>query len=194
MELIDGRNPLDIIFNYALPSVTYTLKTDDITTGEKSSFTPYDSRTGEFTRRGKSSWYNTDTKTSLKIKADGVGVKLFLNCKSCEVSEWGLNLPLNFMGKKYGGGWRNQFFMNAPYITNDRKYKSFYFTKPNGNNILVVILSKANGWKMDYSPFFGGLYLYNFKLLANFDKAYGDFERNTEMVVGIYPVKTILKH
>ena len=41
LELIDGRNPLDIIFNYDIPSVTYTLKTDDITTGEKSSFTVF---------------------------------------------------------------------------------------------------------------------------------------------------------
>lgn len=188
LDLVDGRNPFDIIFNYGLPSVTYTLKTDDITKGEKPAFTPYASRTGEFKQKGNN-WYNEETKTTLKTKTDGAGVKLYLTCKSSEVSEWGLNLPLNFMGKKYGGGWRNQFFMNAPYITNDREYKSFYFTKPNGNNLLIVILSKANGWKMDYSPFFGGLYLYNFKLLANFDRAFGDFERNTEMVVGIYPVK-----
>lgn len=188
LELIDGRNPLDIIFNYDIPSVTYTLKTDDITTGEKSSFTPYDSRKGDFIKDGKT-WFNEQTQTRLHIKNDGAGVKLFMSCESDEVSEWGLNLPLNFMGKKYGGGWRNQYYMNAPYITNDRVYKSFYFTKPNGNNLLIVILSKANGWKIDYSPFFGGLYLYNFKLLANFDRAYGNHERNKEMVVGIYPVK-----
>ena len=192
LELVDGRNPLDMIFNYGYPSVTYTLKTDDITKGEKSSFTPYDSKKGEFKQSGNG-WYNAETETAMRVKNDGTGVKLFLTCKSDKVSEWGLNLPLNFMGKKYGGGWRNQFLINAPYITKDRKYKSYYFTKPNGNNILVVILSEANGWKIDYSPFFGGLYLYNFKLLANFDRAYGNFARNTEMTVGVYPVKNYVQ-
>ena len=188
LDLVDGRNPFDIIFNYGLPSVTYTLKTDDITKGEKPAFTPYASRIGMFEKKGDT-WYNEETATHLRIEKDGVGVRMILNHNSEEISEWGLSLPFNFVGKKYGGGWRNQFLLNAPYITNDRKFKSFYFTKVNGNNLLVVVLSKADGWKMDYSPFHGGLYFYNFKILANFDRAYGGKQENNELVVGFYPVK-----
>ena len=48
LNLLDERNPFDLIFNGGVPCLTYTLKTDDITKGEKPSATPYASRLGEF--------------------------------------------------------------------------------------------------------------------------------------------------
>ena len=66
------------------------------------------------------------------------------------MSEFGLNIPLRFMGKKNCGGWKNQYLLNSPYNTADNKHIFCYFTRPQGKNLLVLALSRADGWKADY--------------------------------------------
>lgn len=186
LRVIDERNEKPI-FNYGLPNVTYTLKTDDITKGEKPVATPYVSRREDFISVC-GAWYASDSGVALKTEPHGNGVKYILRTQNNNLSEWGIALPFNFQGKKEGGGWLNQYFLSSVYITNDRKYKSFYLTNPNGNNLLVSVLTDADGWKIDYSPYVAGMYLLDLKILGNFDKAYGEFKPKNELEIGIYPV------
>lgn len=73
------------------------------------------------------------------------------------------------MGKK-GGDWKNQYLFNSPYRSEDNRHIYIYLTAPCGKNRVVVFESGADGWKMDYSPYVGGHYFYNLKLLAAFPK------------------------
>ena len=148
-------------------SVSYTLKIDDITKGEKPPMSPYASRKESF-----SGGFAPLTKTRLTIKRDGGGYLISARSASDELSQFGLNVPFNFMGKKNGGGWRNQFLFNSPYSSSDNGRIFCYFASPNGMNFVLLFLSRADGWKMDYSPFSGGQYFDNFQALAHFDRAY----------------------
>ena len=178
LQIIDERFPDDKIFWKGLPRLCYTLKTDDITKCERlpDYTTPYTDRAGEFVQE-KDKWIERTTGAELSVETVGAGIKFSVVCENDTLSEWGVDLPFNFMGKKNGGGWKNQFLFNSPYITKDRKFKSFYLAKPNGGHLLVAILNDVDGWKMDYSPYVGGHYFYNLKLLANFDRAYGEFAK-----------------
>lgn len=193
LQLQDERVPKDRILNGGNICsdnicLTYTLLSDDITKGEKDDFTPYKDRVGEFT--AVDGYYlNADTGAILNVEKIEDYICFTLDCDNGELSQWGLAFPFNFQGKKNGGRFFEQFLFNSVYVTNDRKYKSFYLTKPNGANILVAVIGDADGWKMDYAPFQGGQYFWNFKIFGNFDKAYGKFERKTRLKVVICPVK-----
>ena len=148
-------------------SVSYTLKKDDITKGEKPPMSPYKARKEYFTD-GSASF----TKTKLSVRRDGKGYMISAESQSEDLSQFGLNLPFNFMGKKNCGGWKKQYLFNSPYSSADNKRIFCYFTSPCGENLLLLFLSRADGWKMDYSPFSGGQYFDNLQALARFDKAY----------------------
>lgn len=158
-------------------SVSYTLKSDDITTGAKPQGTPYLSRKGIFDENG----INADTNSRLSVSEKYGGFVVELKTFGSEndgaknadkLSEYGLNLPLKFMGKKNCGGWKKQYLFNSPYNSSDNKHIFCYLTNPEGKNLLILSLGKADGWKMDYSLFSGGQFFDNLKFLASFDRAY----------------------
>ena len=149
-------------------SVSYTLLSDDVTHGSKPQGTPYVSRVGALDGNG----YNAETDSRLTVEEKYGGYKLTLTTRSENLSEFGLNLPFNFMGKKNGGGWKNQYLFNSPYASYDNEHIYCYLARPDGKNAMLVFASPADGWKMDYSLYLGGHYFYNLKALANFDKAY----------------------
>ena len=149
-------------------SVSYTLKTDDITKGAKPQGTPYLSRKGGFDENGA----NAETESRLSVCEKYGGYLVELKTTSDKLSEFGLNLPLKFMGKKNCGGWKKQYLFNSPYNSGDNKHIFCYLTNPEGKNLLILSLKECDGWKMDYSLFSGGQYFDNLKFLASFDKAY----------------------
>ena len=149
-------------------SVSFTYKTDDITKGAKPQGTPYISRKGIFDRDGT----NAETESRITVSEKFGGYLVDLKTTSDKLSEFGLNLPVKFMGKKNCGGWKKQYLFNSPYNTADNKRIFCYLTNPEGNNLLILSLGKADGWKMDYSLFSGGQFFDNLKFLASFDRAY----------------------
>ena len=158
-------------------SVSYTLKSDDITTGAKPQGTPYLSRKGIFDENGINAETNSRLSVSEKYGGFVVELKTFGSendgAKNAEkLSEYGLNLPLKFMGKKNCGGWKKQYLFNSPYNSSDNKHIFCYLTNPEGKNLLILSLGKADGWKMDYSLFSGGQFFDNLKFLASFDRSY----------------------
>ena len=189
IDIVDTRCPNDKIINGGDISVCYTLNTDDITKGKKPSCTPYQDREDKLVIENDL-FCGKETGTTLKTYEYENGIIIELFSKRDDLSEYGINLPFNFMGKLNGGGFENQFLFNSPYTFEGSDIKYFYLTKPNGNNLLVTILSPANGWKMDYSPHSWGHYFINLKLLVNFDKAYNQPKNKNYLKVGIFPVTT----
>ena len=99
-QITDTRDPADKVFTRGVMRVCYTLDTDDITKGEKPNFTPYNDRIGEFDDELK----NERTRAALDVKAYADGLEFSLASAANDLSEFGIDLPFNFMGKKGGGG------------------------------------------------------------------------------------------
>ena len=180
-RIIDTRCPDDIILCDEI-SLAYTLESDNITVGKKPSCTPFQDRRDYFeyglSEKEFCPIYDTEYKDGLIIDVYG----------NDDMSEFGVNLPFNFMGRKDLGGWENQFLFNSPYRSPDKKIIYTYLTKPNGNNLVVAVLSDADGWKMDYSPYSWGHFFINLKILANYDKAYGTKRRDKHLKIAVMPV------
>ena len=113
--LLDTRTGQDIL-NGAPLSLCYTLDSDDITKGKKPPQTPYVDRCDPLV-----GGHGRDTKATLSASELCGGVLLSLECQGENLSELGLNLPFNFMGKKNGGGWQSQYLFNSPYVSPDKK-------------------------------------------------------------------------
>lgn len=188
LSIIDERVPDDAIFS-AMPSLSYTLKSDSIKVGEKPLYTPYVSRKDVLVHEDGDTWRGRDTGASVRIFEREEDIVFSLSCPKKDISEWGLELPFNFMGKKHGGGWRNQFLFNSPYLSSDHKIQYCYLTKPNGKHLLVLFESEADGWKLEYSPYAYGHFLLGLKCLQRFDRAYKeDSEASSPLVFSLIPV------
>lgn len=187
LTITDGRCKDDKIFNGGELSVCYTLVTDDVTKGEKPPSTPYVDRSAEFKPVGDKLIAN-GARAVLEVSELNDGLLFRLQSKSKRVSEFGINLPFNFMGKLGGGGWQKQFLFNSPYASPDNGIVYAYLTKPDGNNLVVAVKSPSDGWKMDYSPYLCGHYFVNLKLFSNFDRAYGTPRRAHFLEFAVFPV------
>ena len=186
-EIIDVRCPLDKIFNGGRLEVCYTLKSDNITRGEKPASTPYVDRNAGFAFDG-GKLVSSDASAELSVIKHNDGLVFELESDSDELSEFGINLPFNFMSKLNGGGWRKQFLFNSPYVSPDNSIIYTYLTKPDGNNLVVAVLSESDGWKMDYSPYLCGHFFLNLKLFSNFDRAYKTPRRARKLKFAVLPV------
>ena len=184
LELLNGMGAR--LF-YEAPSVCYTLITDDITKGKKPPQTPYVDRQDPLLKNGDY-WAGAGTLSTLSVTPYMGGCKLSLRAKGQGLSQFGINLPINFMSKKNGGGWENQFLFNTPYVSPDKSIMYFYLTNPSGKNFVIASTSTADGWKMDYSSYGWGHFFVNLKLLATFDKAYGTQSTQSELSFVILPV------
>ncbi len=177
-------------------SISYTLKSDDVAQWERPhACTPYESRMGELTVAAQTETgyvlSNASLQTDLQIIREAETLWLELSTENPDFSEFGLNLPFNFMGKLEGGGYENQYLFNSPYRSTDEQYKYCYLKNINGNDLMVLFASPADGWKMDYSSYVGGHYFVNLKILANFDRVYGKNSQRKELKIAIYPASSL---
>ena len=187
LTITDTRCPENKILNGAPLSVCYTLDSDDITKGKKPWGIPYIDKADEFVIENNRC-IARETNTSLEISPFLDGIKLSIRSDRDDLSEFGINLPFNFMGKLNGGGWENQYLFNSPYTSMDKGIIYAYLTNPKGNNLCVCVLSRADGWKMDYSTYLWSHYFVNLQLLCNYDKVFGTAPRKKELEVAILPV------
>lgn len=187
LTITDTRCPENKILNGAPLSVCYTLDSDDITKGKKPWGIPYIDKADEFVIENNRC-IARETNTSLEISPFLDGIKLSIRSDREDLSEFGINLPFNFMGKLNGGGWEDQYLFNSPYTSMDKGIIYAYLTNPKGNNLCVAVLSRADGWKMDYSTYLWSHYFVNLQLLCNYDKVFGTAPRKKELEVAILPV------
>ena len=195
LSLVDLKSGWPVLWGADL-SITYTLKTDDITTQPRPhDCTPFESREGTLrvTARedGCYTLSNEDLKTTLQVSEAGENILLELSTEYDGFSQFGLNFPFNFMGKLQGGGYENQYLFNSPYRSADEQHKFCYLKNVNGQDLMVLFRSPADGWKMDYSRYVGGHYFVNLQMLANFDRAYGTGSDRKKLSVMLVPVKSM---
>ena len=188
-KITDTRNTdIPVLMDGGI-SIAYTLMSDDVTKAKKQPCTPYLDKTDAI-RWENGYGYAENTKTVIKTDTVLDGVIIEASAHAEGISEYGINLPFNFMGKIGGGGWKNQYLFNSPYTSPDKSVIFAYLTSGNGRNLAVAILSPADGWKMDYSPYSFGHYFINLKLLANYDKVYGTPDRKKYIKIAILPVSS----
>lgn len=168
-------------------TVSYTLMSDDVTRGEKPQGTPYLSRRAKFDEN----FYSAETGATLSVKEREGAFVFLLKTEREDLSEFGLNLPFNFMGKKNAGGWKNQYLFNSPYASENNGLIYCYFTSPGKESLMLSFDSPADGWKMDYSLFLGGHYFDNLKALANFDRAYGTGSHRKTLRLSLFACKDL---
>ncbi|MBQ7761330.1 MAG: hypothetical protein IJ400_04670 [Clostridia bacterium] len=185
-QIRDTRVPKDIILDTRELSLCYTLLKDDITKGKKVSCTPFIDRCDPFVLK-ENRHVSHNLGATLDFSSLENGLLLELNFQNELLSQFGINLPLNFMGKKNKGGWENQFLFNSPYTSTKGDIIYTYLTKPNGANLVIALLSQASGWKMDYSPYSFGHYFVNLKILASFDKIYKVTKKPNHLRLAILP-------
>ena len=188
--LIDERCKEDKIFALDDFTVNYTTKDEDVTVGEKPASTPHREHREKFSLV-EDVLVASETKSYCYIDNFYDGIRFKLTSNSENLSQWGIYLPFNCMGKKNSGGWQNQFLINSPYTSEDKEVMYVYLSKPNGCNIIVAVLGGAEGWKIDYSSHLGGHYFMGLSLLANFDKAYKLPRREQSLTFVIYPCSNL---
>ncbi len=166
----DGKNLADS--DGVLGSVCYTLKDDDITKAAVP-FAPYKSRIsrGEAVKVDENSIELFDTDMGISSRfALSCGLFLEASAKNPEISEFGINLDLNFIEKS--GDYRYQLLPTSPNDTDDGSLHFCIMTRPHGGYLLCAAVGDCVGWKIDYSSHAYGHFILNFKFLASFDKAY----------------------
>ncbi|MBQ7906922.1 MAG: hypothetical protein IJ309_03005 [Clostridia bacterium] len=181
--IYDSRSKYPVLSHS--PSMCYTKDTDDITAIPSPECTPYKDSTLELSFDGQG-FLGKDT--ALLAEPFLNGIKLTLETSLDSLSEVGINLPFNFMGKKNGGGWENQYLFNSPYFDRDAGIFYAYLTCPNGASLLLVGLDGLAGWKMDYSPYSFGHFFVNLKLLKSYDKAYNQPNAEGKLTFALLPV------
>lgn len=127
LQLLDSDTGCLILDGTSI-SVSYTLMSDDITKGKRESETsPYESRQGLFNVAEKSDnrikLVSDELKAVCSVYNDGKAVLLELITERDDLSEFGLNLPFNFMGKLNCGGYKNQYLFSKAYRSIDENYK-----------------------------------------------------------------------
>lgn len=179
-----------------LGSISYTLFSDDITVGEKPAMSPYSSREAFYdevrNEHDKITAYNYELGVRLTYELSSFGFRLELVVDSTELSEFGINLAFNYMGKLHGGSWKRQFLLSNPYRSEDNQHQYFYLSRVEGINIILIPETEAAGWKIDYSPYVGGHYFDNLKYFTNFDRVFQAPKNENKLVLHVVPVEDLL--
>lgn len=161
-------------------SVGFTLLSDDITSQEdRPNCSPYKDRTSVgkkvFADENSACYCDEEYQINMRYSLDK-GLNIEAKTDNPEISQFGVNLELNFLGKR-GTPYINQIMPTSPYTSIDNKYMYCIMTRADGRFIVCTAVTECDGWKIDYSPEKSGHYIRNFKFLASFDKVYNGSKR-----------------
>lgn len=104
------------------------------------------------------------------------GLQISSETKNQNISEFGLNLELNFLGMK-GDCYMRQLLPTSPYTSEDGKYMYCLMLSPNGKILVAAAQTRCDGWKIQYSSYSAGHFILKFQFLASFDQVYGGSDR-----------------
>ncbi len=177
-QLVERENGANLAgIHSRLGTVCFTRRTDDISALPHEKYEPYADRTSRYdsvTREGNHALACWDEENGIRTvyRLDEDGLTISSETENSEISLFGLNLDLNFLGKK-GGDYRNQVLPTSPYSSPDGKYQYCIMPRPNGTFLVAVAETPCDGWRIKYSPFCCGHFIFNFQFLASFDRIYG---------------------
>lgn len=157
-------------------AVCFTLKSDDIKTMPHEEFESYHERICEYDFEQKTAENEIlcrDSKNLIKTQyiLEKDALVISAQTENEDISEFAVNLDLNFLGKK-GNDYKDQLLPTTPYTSEDGKYMYFIMTRPNGKAAAVIARTECDGWKIKYSPFSFGHYIFSLGFMASFDRAY----------------------
>lgn len=179
----------------------FTYASDDITSMPHERFTPYNDRISFYdavNQYDKNTVFAVDTinniTTEFSLTDDGLNIRS--EAKNENISEFGINFDLNFLGKR-DANFQKQLLPTSPYTSSDGEHMFFIMTNPEGNFLVITAKTRCDGWKIDYSPQCFAHNILAVKFLSGFDKAYGgsgkkSIELNIQTAKGLDEVFDII--
>lgn len=157
----------------------FTLKTEDIKIIPHEEAESYADHTCKYqavspenvSERNKIQCVDVENQIVTEYILDENGLQISSKTSNQCISEFGLNLELNFMGKK-GDCYMRQFLPTSPYTSEDGKYMYCLMQSPNGKILVAAAQTTCDGWKIKYSPYSAGHFILKFQFLASFDQVY----------------------
>ncbi len=162
-DLEGGQSNL-VDINGHTGAALFTLKTDSITELPCDGLSPYAERMSED---------DGSITRSTSYELNDKGLTINLSAKSENISAFGLMLDLQFLDKK-GEEVYDQLLPTSPYTSEDGRFMYCIFTRPNGRFAVAVARTPAVGWKLKYSPYQCGHYIFNLQFMSSFDRYYGE--------------------
>lgn len=164
-----------------LGSACFTLKSDDLKTMEHDPLDQYRDRRTKYDRCSAESensiaFTDSENRITTEYILDERGAIIHSETDNSEISEFGINLELNFMDKP-DKHWQGQLLPTTPYTSSKGGYMYYIMSRPNGKFFSAVATTPCDGWKIKYSPYELGHFMLNLQFLASFDKLYNGSER-----------------
>lgn len=154
-------------------SVGYTLKSEDIKLQQTDDYRMYEDRECVCTEKIDDTHYkNNELQVYTEYEIDEDGIKIHTYSDNDELSQFGVNLDLNFLNKK-GTNFRQQLLPTSSYSSKDMKYNYCVMTRPNGRAVAVVAESGFKGFRIVYSSFCFAHFIQRYQILSSYDKAFG---------------------
>ena len=155
-------------------SAGFTWESEDVRLQcEKRPLTPYEDHISFMDSFENGTYYDLKNNISVRYTLEQDGLLIHADTTNPHISQFALNLDLNFLGKKGADYWE-QILPSSPYMSEDGRYFYCLMPRPNGRFLLCLSLVPCSGWKIDYSPYCCGHFILNFKLMSSFDKLYGE--------------------
>lgn len=167
----DGFNIADKSIGFG--GVRYTLNTDDVRTDE--SYTAYKDRLACYDEvsvdSNKAVCVNRalSVHTEYTLESDGLILTAF--SENADISQFGIDLNFNFLGKK-NGTYEGQLIPTSPYDSTVGNRQYFIMSVINGGLCAVVSLEPGYMWKIDYSPYCYGHFITGFQIMSSPDKIF----------------------
>lgn len=154
--------------------VRYTLKEDDARTDVP--FTAYVDRLAAYDRIALEGTQARCENTTLGIctvfQVEGDALHIRSHAENERLSQFGLDLNFNFLGKK-NGGYLGQLLPSSPYTSRDGRWTYFILPVVEAGFCAVVSRTPNVLWKLDYSPDCWGHYINGFQMMSSPDRLYG---------------------
>ena len=172
--LYSGFGAYNIADPDGMGSVCYTLRGDDIRTERpltpyEERFASYDSIIPEKDRvRCRNEKLSIDTAYTLGHDR----LLIESHTKNPEISQFGIDLNLNFLGKK-NGTYIGQLLPSSPYTS--REGDKMYCIMPVIGCGFCIVMAKSacKAWKISYSEYSFGHFIQRFQMLSTLDYRYG---------------------
>lgn len=182
-ELISQLGNVNISDKEGFGGIRYTLKKEDIKTDMP--FVAYNDNLAVYDKIHVTGNSAVCENTSLNITTCYTLNNEFLSVKSSskneEISQYGIDLNFNFLGKK-NGTCKGQILPTSPYSSPSGKLM-YYIMSVIGMGFCVVSSDTPNlMWKIDYSPYSFGHYINGFQIMSSTDRLFNhEGEKNLEI-------------
>ena len=124
---------------------------------------------------------------SREYRLDEKGLHITVSTDDERVSEFGVLLDLNMMGK-FGTSYERQLLPTSPYTFSDGKLMYCIFTRPDGRCLAAAAETACDGWKIQYD--IHSQFINSFSFLASFDASYGGSGRR-DVTVCVAPAEDL---